>query len=425
VLIGRAMASLERRGADGRLEWGNSVPPTNGELGGSIGGTTVSEKTALQVAAVYGSVGVLCDSMATLPFHLYSSLDPAKRRRLPPTWLLTQPYSEISRVDWIVQFTMSLALRGNFYGQIVERDEDLYPTQIKPVHPDHTMVRRLPNGRPEYRLNGKVVFTDDVWHVRYLSVPGSLVGLNPIEYLRYTIGLARAQDLYGTAFFSNDATPGGTIEVQGDLDSDETLKLARGWAQAHQGVGKARLPAVLTNGAKFNSISITPEDAQFLESRGFTEQQICGRIFRIPPHMVGIVDKSTSWGRGIEQQERGFVTNTLSGYIGRLEEGLTGLHPGRFVRADLDQRLRGDRLSRAQAQSLGRLGGWLCADDIRAEEDMPPVPPSPKDPEQAPGQAFVLPINTETLQQALTASFSTPPSDGGIDDQQGGGNANG
>ena len=121
-------------------------------------------------------------------------------------------------------------------------------------------------------------------------------------------------------------------------------------------------------------------------------------IFRVPPHMIGIVDRSTSWGTGIEQQEMGFVRNTLQGYITRYERAMTAAHGGTtFVKMDLSHRLRGDKLQRYQAYSLGILGGFLCADDIRAAEDMPPVPGGI-------GKTFLAPINTEPLQNALQTS---------------------
>lgn len=286
---------VERRGANGALPWGDTTPPSNGMLGSPVAGTAVSEKTALQLAAVYGSVGVLADAVSTLPLGLLNSVGPV-RKQLPPSPLITKPFSEISLIDWLTQFTISLALRGNFFGQIVERDPNLYPTQIKPVHPDDARVRRLPSGAVEYRYFGRVVKPADVFHVRYLSSAGALAGLNPIEYLRNTFGLARAAELYGGSFFSNSAMPSGTIEVEGDLDEDETQALAASWRQMHQGIGQANLPAVLTGGATFKPITINPDDAQFLESRQFSQSEIAGMIFRIPPHMIGIVDRTTSWG---------------------------------------------------------------------------------------------------------------------------------
>lgn len=365
-------------------------------LGGSVAGTQVSERTALQVAAVYGSIGVISDAVTTLPVELVSSKDAAKRKVLPPSPLVTEPYAEISRMDWWGQFVMSLALRGNFYGEIIERDKKtLYPTQIKPIHPDRASVRRNQSGQIEYRFNSKIVPIQDVFHVRLYSVAGSLEGLNPIEYLRNPIGVARAQDLWGASWFANSAIPAGVIEVEGELDPDETLALAKEWISAHQGIGQANLPAVLTGGASFKGISINPEDSQFLESKQFSQSEISGMIFRVPPHMIGLVERSTSWGRGIEQQERGFVANTLSGYLVRGEEALTKLHPpGQFVEFNLRARIKGDKLETAQASSLGMLGGWLCADDARAEESRAPLPGGE-------GKNVFSPINTELLKEAM------------------------
>jgi len=395
-LIRRALnAASEQRGASGYLPWGDSTPPSNGMLGGSSAGVTVSEKTALQVAAVYGSVGVLADAVSTLPIHVVNNPESPTRKKLPPPRLITEPYAEISLTDWWVQYTISMALRGNFFGQIIERDSELYATQIKPIHPDQTNVRRLPNGEIQYRFLGKIVPNKDVFHVKYLSVPGALLGLNPVEYLRNSLGLARAQDLYGAAWFQNSAMPSGVIQVADDLDEDEIIKLARQWMSTHQGIGQSSLPAVLTGGSEFKAISMNPEDSQFIESRGFSQGEISGMLFRVPPHMIGIVDRSTSWGRGIEQQETGFVRNTLSSYLTRGERALTALlRPKEFVEFDIGMRMRGDRLERYQGYSLGMLGGWETADEIRAEEGKPPLP-------NGVGKVSLAPINTEPIEAML------------------------
>ncbi len=407
MLFSRAVATVQERRSQ---ESGSSDPPSNASLGGMpAAGTIVSEHTALQVAAVYGSVAVIADAVATLPLAEYSSDNPATKRRLAPGPLLTRPYAEISRIDWITQYVVSLALRGNFFGHIVERDEQLYPTQIKPIHPSRATVRRVRTGpnryQPEYRFEGRLVALDDVVHIRNLSVPGALVGLNPIEQLRVTLGLARAADLYGGAYFRNSALPGGVIETEDELEDDEVLELATAWRDAHQGVDLAYMPAVLTGGATFKPISITPQDSQFLESRQFSQSEISGMIFRVPPHMIGLVSRTTSWGTGIAQQEQGFVTNTLMGYLARLEEALTalGAQDGRIVKFDVGQRLRGDKLQRYQAYGLGIAGGFLCPDDARAAEDLPPLP-------DGLGQTFMVPINSQTLEQAVKDTM--PPAAG-------------
>ncbi len=349
----------------------------------------------MQIAAVYGSVGLLADSVSSLPCRVVNNKVLKNAEELAPSALVQQPFSEISRIDWFVQFVWSLALRGEFFGLIVDRDGLAYATQIKPLDPDRMKVRRNRNGEIEYRYDGKPLPIDDVFHVKYQSFAEALRGLSPIDILKTTFGLALSQDKYGESFFGNSAEPRGVIEVPGDLEPDETKALLRKWLASHQGVNKANLPAVLTGGAKFNPTTITPEDSQFLESRQFSASQIAGTIFRIPPHMIGLVDRTTSWGTGVEQQERGYVTNTLQGYLGRAEEALTALHPpGQYVNFNIEHRVRGDTLQRAQSASLLMLAGAIVADEARAMFDMPELPGGK-------GQELYVPINTELLKAAL------------------------
>lgn len=408
-----ARGALERRGANPTLPWGDSTPPPNSMIGSNVAGISVTQQSAVQIAAVYGCCGLLADSVSTLPFRWLDGPTLATAKELPTNQLIEQPYAEISLTDWLAQFVWSLALRGNFYGLIIERDKNLYPTQIKPIPPDNVQVRRNWRGEIEYRFYGVVMNLDDVIHVRYQSPPGAIIGWNPIEVMRYPFGLARAMDMYGESYFLNSATPSGVIEVNGPLDVNETKAMMRNWLAAHQGLNQANLPAILTDGASFKPIMITPEDSQFLQSRGYTESQICGRIFRVPPHMVGIVDRTTSWGSGIEQQERGYATNTLAPYITRVERLFTSMSPdGMYANLNLTHRLRGDSLQRAQTGSLGMLAGFFCADDVRAMYDLPPVP-------DGKGQEFYVPINTELMElaeaqveAAIKANEAPPPEPG-------------
>lgn len=394
----------ELRAADPTQPWGpTTVPPPPGSSGG------VTQQSAVQIAAVYGSVGLLADSVATLPCRVLDSPVLKNAKELAPSALVQQPFSEMSRIDWFVQFVWSLALRGEFIGLIIERDNLLYARQIKPLDIDRVTVRRNRAGQIEYRYEGKLLKNDDVFHVKYQSWSGMIRGLSPIDVLKTTFGLALSAEKYGESFYRNSATPQGAIEVPGALAPDETKSLLRKWLASHQGIGQANLPAVLTDGAKFNPISISPEDAQFLQSRAFSASQIAGTIFRIPPHMIGLVDRTTSWGTGVEQQERGYVTNTLQGYLGRAEEALTALHPpGQYVNFNIEHRVRGDTLQRAQAISLLMLCGAMVADEGRAMLDMPALPGEK-------GQELYVPINTELLQAALAqvqaaeAAAKSPP----------------
>ncbi len=401
-------------GASGSLPWGNSVPPDNTMIGNRTAGVTVNESTALQIDAVWGSIRVIAGGNSTLPVHEYVGDGSVNDKRAPAASesVLTQdPFSEIDLIDFIGQFTTSLALRGNFYGQIVSRDLNFYASQIMPVHPDHAKVRRItsgPNkGRLEYRLNGSIVPTADVVHVRNMSLPGHIEGLNPIQHCR-TFGLARAQDGYGEAFFANSALPSGVIEVEEDLDDTEILSMADRWAEAHQGISKAQLPAILSGGAKFSPISVNPEDAQFLESRQYSAGVISGMIFGVPPHMIGIVDRTTSWGVGIEQQEMGFVRTVLLNYVQRYERMISKLlPPGRYVRLDLSERLRGDTLQRFQAWALALGAGWLNKDEVRGIEHYPPIP-------NGLGKKFYEPVTMTPLSQMGVGGPVTGAGPGGM-----------
>lgn len=402
----RSVAVMERRGASGYLPWGNSVPPDNSMLGFSAAGQQVTEKSVLQIAAVYGSVDIISDAIATLPVKVLQVQQGKPAVEIPLPTVIAEPFSEISPIDFKVQGTSSLLLRGNFFGQIISRDKKtLKPTQVQPIPPDRAKVRRLTNGQLEWTFNGKVVNPDDVTIMRGLSMAGMPIGVDPISAMRNQFGLATAEDLMAGAFFSNQAQPAGVIQVKGDLDEEQTLKLARGWLQGHQGTGKAFLPGVLTGDATWQATTITPQNAQFLEQMQFSASVISGVIFRVPPHMLGMVEKDTSWGAGIEQQEQGFVTNNLLGKIKRWELLMSSWLPvNQIAMLDLSHRLRGDSLQRWSVYQIGRVIGAMNNAEIRNAEGLPVV----DDPSL---QAYDAPLNSSPVKPTSTGGAGGDKSD--------------
>lgn len=379
-------------------DWGTTAPPPPGSVGGGVGGLSVTTESASQIAAVYGCCALLADSVASLPLraldapaHLVTSKE---TKTLPP--LLEKPFELISLTDWLVGLIWALALRGNYFGRIIERDRLGFPTQIMPVNPDIVRPQIERDGSVKWFFAGKRVPTEDVFHVRYQSMPGQLLGLNPIQCMKYSFGLAHATDVWAANYYQNSGNPQGVIEVPGQLNPTSTKQMAGDWIAAHQGINKSNLPAVLTEGAKFNPLNINPADQQLLEARKYSAEEISGIVFRIPPHMVGLNERSTSFGRGIEQQERGFVANTLSGYLVRAERALTScLPPGTFANFDISRRIRGSELERAQTASLMMLAGMANADMLLGKFfDMPPLP-------NGEGKFVNSPINTELLQKQL------------------------
>jgi HK97 family phage portal protein len=391
-----ASALVERRGADPNLEWGSSAPPPPGSSGGSVGGMAVTSESATQIAAVYGCCALLADSVASLPLraldapaHLVTSNELPKL----PT-LLENPYELIEPTDWIVGSIWSLALRGDYFGQIIERDRLAYPTQIMPLSPDIVRPEVRTGGEVNWFVAGKKIRTEDLFHIRYQSLPGHLLGISPIQAMRYPFGIAHVTDVHAANVFANSGDPRGVIQVKGQLSPAATKQMAADWMSAHQGPAKSSLPAVLTEDAIFNPITISPADQQLLESRKYSAEEISGLVFRIPPHYLGLNERSTSFGRGIEQQERSFVAGTLSGYLCRLERALTTcLPPGNFASFDISQRIRGSALERAQTGAFGTQGGFFTANEVRGRFfDLPP---------HENGDELLTPINTELLAKQL------------------------
>ena len=387
----------QTRGADPTLPWGSSYIPTNAQTGPTVAGFNINDDTALTITAVYTAVAILADSVATLPLLTYRR---GKRQNgpvdSPP--LVADPWPEGTSQDWLSQVMVSLALRGNFFGLIVARDDAGYPTMVQPLHPDSVMARRGQDGKRQYWVLGASKPTADIIHIPNILMPGSFVGLNPLEYMRQSWGLAGAQTRYMGQWYANSANPTGVIEVGEDLTEDETLELARSWKMTHGGLQGAGLPAVLTGGATWKSIQLSPGDQNFIAGRDFERSEIAA-FFRIPAHLMGQQDRTSSWGTGVEQMELGFVINTLRPYLSKLEQYLTRLTPPRYeVLFDLSARLRGDTGQRYTNYATAINNGFMNMDEARAREDMTPLP-------NGDGQHFWRPLNFAPVDKVLDGTI--------------------
>jgi HK97 family phage portal protein len=230
----------------------------------------------------------------------------------------------------------------------------------------------------ESRINpnsGTVILRrDEILHIPGLGFDG-LIGYSPIAMAKNAIGMSLATEEYGASFFANGANPGGVLEHPGVIKDIQRVKDS--WNSAYQGSGNAHRIAVLEEGMKFQAIGIPPEQAQFLETRKFQINEIA-RIFRIPPHMVGDLEKSSF--SNIEQQSLEFVKYTLNPWVVRWEQSLQQslLLPSEknsiFIKFNVDGLLRGDYQSRMNGYAVGRQNGWLSANDIRELEDMNRIP---------------------------------------------------
>ena len=215
---------------------------------------------------------------------------------------------------------------------------------------------------------------EDVLHIPGLGFDG-LVGYSPIAMARNAVGMTLACEEYGSSFFANGARPGGVLKHPGVLK--DPSKLRESWQAVYDGTANTGKVVVLEEGVDYQQISIPPEEAQFLETRKFQIDEIA-RLYRVPPHMIGDLEKSSF--NNIEQQSLEYVKYTINPWVVRWEQSLQKalLLPSEqkryFIKFNVDGLLRGDYQSRMQGYSIGRQNGWLSANDIREMENMNPIP---------------------------------------------------
>ena len=295
-----------------------------------------------------------------------------------------EPNPEMSSYTFRETMMAHLLLSGNAYAQKIRNGKGEL-IALYPLMPNRMTVYRNERGQIEYLYarseedakagNSTVrLSADSVFHIPGLGFNG-LVGFSPIDMAKNAVGAAMAVEEYGAKFFANGAAPSGVLEHPGTLKDPE--KVRQTWNAAFGGSANANKTAVLEEGLKYHPISISPEQAQFLETRKFQLNEIA-RIFRIPPHMIGDLEKSSF--SNIEQQSLEFVMYTLNSWLTRWEQAmhrslLVGSEKDEyFWKFNVDGLLRGDYKSRMEGYAIGRQNGWMSANDIHRLEDMDLIP---------------------------------------------------
>lgn len=347
----------------------------------SLAGVKVTRETAIRLSAVWACVSLISETVATLPLDTFVRRDGARHPYRPrPRWL-DEPNPEQDRPQWIGQQLVSLLLDGTAY---IYTPRDRRGNVIEVWNAPAWMVtpRRVRRGQIEYEVRdpniGMVTLSRaEMFHISAMSWPGEIAGIAPLEAARHMLGAGLGAQEFAERFYGQGMNQAGVVEVPGDLAPEQARQLKQDFAARNSGLRKAHLPAVLTGGARYNPTTVSPEQAQFLESRQFSVAEIA-RFFRVPPHMIGDVDRETSWGTGIEQQGIGFVTYTLRPWIERLEQAysrhLLMFDQRAFCKFNVNGLIRGDFKTRMEGYQAAINGGWMCADDIRRLEDEPPLP---------------------------------------------------
>lgn len=358
-------------------------------MGGSSAGKNVNERSAMQMTAVYSCVRILAEAVAGLPLHLYRyKEDGGKERAIDNNLyhlLHDEPNKEMSSFIFRETLMTHLLLWGNAYAQIIRNGKGEV-VALYPLMPNKMQVDRNENGELYYiytrssdeakTMEGVTVYLTprDVLHIPGLGFDG-LVGYSPIAMAKNAIGLAIATEEYGAKFFANGAAPSGVLEHPGTIKDPSRLR--ENWNSTFGGSANSGKVAVLEEGMKYTPISISPEQAQFLETRKFQIDEIA-RIFRVPPHMVGDLEKSSF--SNIEQQSLEFVKYTLDPWVIRWEQSLSRALLNEdekrkyFFKFNLEGLLRGDYESRMSGYAVARQNGWMSANDIRELENMDKIP---------------------------------------------------
>ena len=359
-------------------------------FGRADSGERVDERTAMQIATVYACVRLLAESVASLPLHLYRITDDIggkEKAKYHPLYkiLYRQANPEMTSFTFRETMMTHLLLWGNAYAQIV-RDGGNRILGLYPLLPENVEVDRDERGRLYYiyhaytnevpgEKNKNLVFRrEEILHIPGLGFNG-LVGFSPIAMMKNALGATIAVEKYGSAFFRNAGTLSGVLEHPGVLKDPQ--KIRDNWAEVYSGANNAHKIAVLEENMHYKPISLPPEDSQFLSTKEFDVEEIC-RIFRVPPHLVQDLKRSTF--NNIEHQGISYVQYTLMPWLERFEQGIVkdalvgDEQDNYFPKFNVDGLLRGDYESRMRGYATGFANGFLSPNNIRQLENMDPIP---------------------------------------------------
>jgi HK97 family phage portal protein len=340
---------------------GSIVPPS------TYAAVPVNPQTALQHSAVWACVDLISSAISTLPLAAYRRGELEPLPDLPP--LLRQPGGTMDLVDFLYAALQSLLVRGNAYGLIVDRaGAGLLPAQVELLAPERVGVETT--GRIIWRVDGQEVDPASIWHVKAYTAPGQVLGLSPIQHARQAIGLGLGAERWAAKFFGESAIPSGVLTSDQDIKQERADQLKARWRERHAG---NRDIAVLGSGAKFQPITIPPEEAQFLETTQANVRAIC-RYYRMQPEMIASEAGGSLTYANVEQRALDFLTFTLRPWIVRLETALSALLSSTTtVKFNAAALVRTDLLTRYQAHESAIRAGWKLRSEVRELEDLAPV----------------------------------------------------
>lgn len=364
-------------------------------------GAGVTPNSAMQQSTVYSCVRVLSESTAQLPLFLYrrrgDSREPARDH---PLWRLmhTAPSDLQTSYEFFETSMSYLNLRGNSVSYKSRSSAANRIVELIQFHPDQVNIKQQDDRSLVFLVNDgmdrKTYTQDEVLYFRGLSLNG-WSGLSPIGLQRETIGLALATQDHGARMFKNGAKPSGLLKMLPFENAEKREAFRASFEAQTSGENTGRVAVIegADGTVDYIPLSMTAEDAQYLETRKFQRSEIAG-IFRVPPHMVGDLERATF--SNIEEQSLQFVVYSLMPWLKRMEQTMNRslLTPAEqrnyYFEFKVDGLLRGDTKSRSEFYWRMWQMGAMNSNEIRALENM-----NPRDD----GDEFVIPANMETVNE--------------------------
>lgn len=366
------MSLFKRENRDAAL--GNLVDLLSLREGGlyNYTGEKVNEMSALGISTVYSAISLIADSIALLPVKTLR-YDGEKTIYTDKPKFLEKPNVglDLSMFSLLHQVITSLAMHGNAF-LLVDKDRQGRPIQLTPIHPEKVKVE-MDNGMKVYMLQTKTgsydrkITSDNMIHFVWYCYPGQLIGVSPLRTNSNTYGLALAMERHIAQFYGQGGTPSSVLETDRDLTAEQANILKETWIGNHN---RNRKPAVLTGGLKWKAISDAAGN-ELIAARDQIVHEIA-RVFRIPAHLLLSKDGSNVYSN-IESNGLAFIRHTLLPWIRRIEDGLSGLLPGKqVVKLDTDEFARGDQLSRVRSYQVAISSGVMTPNEARAKMDLEP-----------------------------------------------------
>lgn len=321
--------------------------------------------SALTIPAVFRSVQLIANSVSNLSLDVFGR---GGAMASAPAWV-TRPDIKISRSEWLQQVAASLATRGNAYLRVF-RSDDRDPTSaiqaLAVLDPHRVAV----DDRGTVAFDGRDLQAHQVRHLKFLSLPGEPYGLGPIQSAISTLSGALSTRDYQAAFFENSGIPSGVLATDQFLSADQATEFRDRWNSEPAGTVR-----VLGNGLKYQSISVSPKELQFLETAGFQVMDIA-RLFGLQAQqlLIGVEGSSLTY-QNLNDSKTAFVRDTLSAYTRPIEEALSGLLPrGQEARFNFESGLlRASTKERYETYQIALENGWMTPAEVRAIEGLPPL----------------------------------------------------